>query len=120
MNREEIFNILKEAANFELEQRTFGPFGYGSIEHCPGCKDMANAEYIFHYNKMKKLLEDLPWEKVVKNPRCPLPDEYPQEDGTYITMMDCNEHEICTNEFKDGKFTWMNSTHIKWWMKLPE
>ena len=22
--------------------------------------------------------------------------------------------------FKDGRFLWMNRTHIKWWMKLPE
>ena len=24
------------------------------------------------------------------------------------------------NEFHDGRFVWMNKTHIKWWMKLPE
>lgn len=120
MNREEIFNILKEAANFEIEHRSFGPYGYGSIASCPQCKDMSELEYILHYNKMKKLLESLPWEKIVKNPRLPEDNEYPQKDGIYITMMDCNEHEVCTNEFNNGNFIWMNRTHIKWWMKLPE
>ena len=46
--------------------------------------------------------------------------EYPTEDGTYITMMDCDEHAVHTNTFKDGRFSWMDRTHIKWWMKLPE
>ena len=120
MTKKEIFDILKEAANFEIEQRSFGTHGYGSIAHCPQCKDMNQFEYSLHYDKMKKLLESLPWEKVVKNPRLPVDEEYPQKDGTYITMMDCNEHEVCTNKFEEGKFTWMNRTHIKWWMKLPE
>lgn len=120
MTKKEIFDILKEAANFELKQLGFGLYGYGSISHCPQCKNMSELEYTLHYNKMKNLLESLPWEKVVKNPRHPEVEEYPQEDGTYITMMDCNEHEVCTNEFNDGNFIWMNRTHIKWWMKLPE
>ena len=81
---------------------------------------MTREEYSLHYEKMKQLLESIPWKKVVKNPRNPEADEYPKKNGTYITMMDCNEHEVCTNEFKDGQFTWMNKTHIKWWMKLPE
>ena len=117
MTKKEIFDILKKATNFELKQLSSGPFGSGSILHSPEYND---GDYESHYNKMKNLLESLPWEKVIKNPRLPEIDEYPKEDGIYITMMDCNEHEVCTNKFKDGKFTWMNKTHIKWWMKLPE
>lgn len=120
MIKKEIFDILKEAANFKIEQCSFGPYGYGSIAHCPQCKDMNQFEYSLHYDIMKNLLESLPWEKVIKNPRLPEDNEYPKEDGIYITMMDCNEHEVCTNKFENGKFTWMNRTHIKWWMKLPE
>lgn len=120
MTKEEILNILKEAANFELEPQAFGTYGHGSIMNCPQCKDMSEIEYTLHYNRMKKLLESLPWEKIVKNPRIPDYDEYPHEDGIYITMMDCNEHEVCTNVYAKGNFSWMNRTHIKWWMKLPE
>lgn len=120
MTPKEIFSILKEAANFEIEQLSFGPHAHGSIASCPECKDMNEFEYTLHYKKMKELLEGLPWEKEVHYPRNPeIYDEYPHEDGIYITMMDCNEHEVCTNKYSDGKFSWMNRTHIKWWMKLP-
>jgi len=67
MNKKEIFDILKKAANFEIEHRSFGLHGYGSIAHSYRCKDMSELEYTLHYNKMKELLESLPWEKVVKN-----------------------------------------------------
>lgn len=122
MEREEIYRILKEAAGFELDDNNFG---YGAINRTFKSRyedyphNNCLQEYINeHYPKMVKLLESLPWEKEVKNPRNPRPDEYPSEDGEYITMMDCNEHEVCTNTFHDGKFSWMNGTHIKWWMKL--
>ena len=118
MNRQEILNILKEGADFSLDE--YDGHGFGSIGRCPQCKDMTNFEYCYvHYPKMKNLLESLPW-NIVGNPRNPKPEEYPSEDGVYITMMDCNEHEVCTNIFKDGNFSWMNRTHIKWWLKLPE
>ena len=124
MTAEEIFYILKEAAGFELDDDNNG---FGSINKTFKSKyeNYPNANYLQeyineHYPKMVKLLESLPWEKIVLNPRNPKPEEYPTEDGIYITMMDCNEHEVCTNEFHDGRFCWMNKTHIKWWMKLPE
>lgn len=122
MNKEEIYKILKEATNFELEKKDWGYSGFGAINRCPQCKEMSEYEYInIHYPKMVKLLESLPWERIVKYPRNPqIKNEYPTEDGIYITMMDCDEHEVCTNTFKNGSFTWMNCTHIKWWMKLPE
>ena len=123
MNKEEIYRILKEAANFKLEKTDYGYHGFGAINRCPQCKEemMIISEYKYvHYPKMSKLLESLPWEKIVQNPYNPKADEYPTEDGEYITMMDVNEHEVCTNTFHDGHFVWMNRTHIKWWMKLPE
>jgi len=124
MNKEEIYKILEYAANFKLKKKDCGGYyGFGSINRCPQCQiekmTMSEYEYV-HYPKMAKLLESLPWERVVKYPRNPQIHEYPTEDGIYITMMDCNEHEVCTNTFRDGNFSWMNHTHIKWWMKLPE
>lgn len=116
MSKEEIFRILKEAAGFVIDN---DGFGFGSISRT--FKGDNNYDYChFHYPKMKTLLESLPWEKIVQNPYDPKSDEYPTEDGIYITMMDANEHEVCTNTFRDGHFVWMNRTHIKWWMKLPE
>jgi len=115
MNKEEIYKTLKKAAGFELDNNGFG---FGSIDKT--FEGDNNYEYSLHYPIMKTLLESLPWEKTVENPYNPEPDEYPTEDGVYITMMDCNEHEVCTNTFRDGHFTWMDRTHIKWWMKLPK
>lgn len=114
----EIFDRLKEAANFELNENGYG---YGAINRCPECKGMSEYEYSsYHYPAMCKILESLPWEHIVKYPRNPqILDEYPKEDGVYLTMMDCDEHAVCTNTFRNGAFTWMNCTHIKWWMKLP-
>ena len=121
MTNKEIFDILKECANFELEKKDWGVHAWGAINVCPECKEMSEAFYCaVHYPNMVKKLESLPWTMIVKNPRNPQDGEYPTEDGTYITMMDCNEHEVCTNIFKDGRFSWMNKTHIKWWMPLPE
>ena len=133
MTKEEIFNILKEAAGFELDDNNNG---FGSIDktfYTSKVDKTAHSQYYkypedyyiqdyinIHYPKMVKLLESLPWEMTIQNPYMPKPEEYPTEDGIYITMMDCNEHEVCTNEFHDGRFCWMNKTHIKWWMKLPE
>ena len=122
MNRQEILDILKEGANFTIDDTGHG---FGAINHFPECNTnsevhMTPYEYHWiHYPKMVRLLESLPW-NIVENPRHPKEDEYPTEDGVYITMMDCDEHAVHTNTFKDGKFSWMNRTHIKWWMKLPK
>ena len=122
MTVKEILDTLKIAANFELKKSEDGRIdGFGAINRCPQCKNMTQYDYSYeHYPKMKNLLESLPWEKVIDSPRFPKPGDYPTEDGEYITMMDANEHEVCTNTFKDGNFVWMNRTHIKWWMKLPK
>ena len=118
MNRKEILDVLKEGANFTIDETGHG---FGAINAFPECAgQMDQFTYMnIHYPVKARLLESLPW-NVVKNPRNPKEGEYPTEDGEYITMMDCGEHEIHTNRFKDGRFSWMNRTHIKWWMKLPE
>lgn len=122
MNRQEILDTLKKGANFTLDENGHG---FGAINNFPECNTnsevhMTSYEYHWiHYPKMVVLLESLPW-NVVENPMHPKEGEYPAEDGVYITMMNCGEHEIHTNTFKDGHFLWMDRTHIKWWMKLPE
>lgn len=122
MTPKEILEVLKECANFELEKTESGLIhGFGSINSCPICKDMSQEYYCsVHYPHMAKKLESLPWTKVIENPRLPKENDYPTKEGVYITMMDCDEHEVCTNTFIDGHFTWINRTHIKWWMPLPE
>ena len=35
-------------------------------------------------------------------------------------MLDCNEHEVLVNRFRDGHWSLYNETHVKWWMKLPK
>lgn len=109
MSREEIVKVLKEACAFD------GNFGH--INTCPQCEGMSRHEYLVdHYPKMCKLLESLPWTKVVKNPRNPQPGEYPSEDGNYLVMLDCDEHAVLKNRFSDGHWTLYNRTHVKWWM----
>jgi hypothetical protein len=121
MESDKIFNILKKYTGFELKQTEHGVHAHGAINWCPKCKEMSGLFYrTVHYPVASRKLESLPWTKIVKDPRNPQEGEYPTEDGVYITMMDCNEHEVCTNEFRDGCFAWMHKTHIKWWMKLPD
>ena len=81
--------------------------------------DSSLVSYPEHYRVCKAMLESLPW-NVVADPRNPKDGEYPSEDGTYITMLDCNEHEVLTNDFRNGFWTVYHKTHIKWWMRLPE
>ena len=121
METKEIYAVLKKAANFETYTENGVVFGFGAINNCPECKDMTESEYCYdHHPAMAKLLESLPWEKVVARPRNPRIEEYPQTDGAYITMLDCNEHEVLVNHFRNGSWSLYNRTHIKWWMKLPE
>lgn len=117
MNRGEILEVLKVGANFQFDK---DGYGYGAINLCPECEGMSLWEYKYeHYPKMAELLESLDW-NVVENPRLPKDNEYPTEEGEYLTMLDCDEHSIFINRFREGHWTLYNKTHIKWWMKLPE
>ena len=121
MKPTEIIRILKEAANFtpKYDQEKGLWSGYGSIINCPECKNMTTSEYCsYHYPAKKALLESLPWSKTVEHPRCPQPDEYPSEDGEYIVMLDCDEHAVLTNSFKNGHWCVYDQTHVKWWMPI--
>lgn len=119
MSSQEIFNFLKKYANFELKKLNGNIYGFGSIIRCPECRGASNDVYMQIYHNYAEKLESLPWTSVVKDPRSPKEGEYPIKEGVYITMMDCNHHEVCTNTFRNGHFIWMNRTHIKWWMPMP-
>lgn len=120
MTTNEILQALKEGANFEIEPKGTG---WGSISNFPECRNknggMTSHQYDIHYEKKKKILESIPWTNVVENPRNPKPEEYPTKDGEYITMLDCNEHEVICNMFRDGRWLLYDKTHIKWWMPVP-
>lgn len=119
MKPTEITRILKEAANFTPKYENGVWSGYGSIIKCPECKNMTTSEYCsYHYPAKKSLLESLPWSKTVEHPRCPRPDEYPSEDGEYVVMLDCDEHAVLTNSFKNGHWLVYDQTHVKWWMPI--
>lgn len=128
MEFNEILGKLKEAANFSMEKTSAGWTGHGSINSFPKWEIPKTAaeltrlkwEYRDHYLKSKEILESLPWKAVVDNPRCPKNDEYPDRDGEYITMLDCDEHAVWCNTFKDGSWVIYNRTHVKWWMPVPE
>lgn len=121
MTQSEILQKLKEGANFELEYDGNRFSGYGAINNFPECRidgGMTQLEYIIHYAGKKKILESLPWSNTVQNPRFPRPEEYPSEDGDYITMLDCDEHKVLCNTFKGGQWLLYNRTHVKWWMPV--
>lgn len=124
MDGKEILQKLKEGANFELKFENGEFDGHGAINKFDECKlDSGHTQYWYdyvHYPEKKKILESLPWTKVVKDTYHPTPDEYPTEDGFYITMLDCDEHAVWVNEFKDGHWMIYNRTHVKWWMPIPE
>lgn len=126
MNKKEILQILKIAANFIPVKENGKWYANGAINLCDECENMSSYDYSYHhYPKMRDLLESLPWEGFVKSPYYPKPGEYPTEEGEYITMLDCNEHEVLINRFSKnsvGELHWAlyNRTHIKWWMKLPD
>lgn len=116
MGSEEILRVLKEGANFEIEHKVAG--GFGAIDKFDECGKMSQQEYSKHYEQKRMLLESLPW-NVVKNPRNPMENEYPKENGTYLTMLDCDEHKVLLNTFKNGRWLFYHETHIKWWMPNP-
>ena len=120
MEARELFDRLNKAANFDLKKTESGIWiGSGAINMCPECKGMSMSEYDIHYNKMRRELESLPWIKTVQFPRRPLPEEYPTEDGEYITMLDADEHYILINTWRNGHWSLYDRTHVKWWMPLP-
>lgn len=124
MENKEILNILQKAAGAKFSFNSKGELWFsGSIAHCNESEGISDEKYNDEvYPKMKSLLESIPWTKTVENPRNPKENEYPEENGWYITMLDCNEHGILVNRFEKGDSGWSfyNKTHVKWWMPLTD
>jgi len=123
MEAKEILEKLKNGVNFELKFEKDKFTGYGAINNFDECKlDGEHTQSWYnnvHYPEKKKIIESLPW-NVVENPRRPKPEEYPSENGDYITMLDCDEHAVWHNKFIDGNWLIYNKTHVKWWMPITE
>lgn len=123
MEAKEILENLKNGANFNLTIENGKLSGHGAISMFDECKLENNpSQYWYayvHYPEKKKILESLPW-NVVEHPRNPKIEEYPCEDGDYITMLDCDEHAVWHNVFHDGHWLIYNKTHVKWWMPITE
>lgn len=118
MTTRELIQCLVECTNFQFRKLSDNHYyGSGAINNF---KNLTAESYPAHYDKCSKALEEIPWTFVVKNPRNPQPDEYPASDGRYLTMLDCNEHEVNIQNFRNGSFTLYNKTHIKWILPLPE
>ena len=120
MKPEEILHILEKGANFKFERCGSGWWGFGAINAFPECNEMSPHDYDTHYYRCKQLLENLPWNMVVKNPRYPKSEEYPTVNGEYITMLDCDEHMVICNTFRNGRWAVYNRTHVKWWMPISK
>ncbi len=114
----EVLQKLKEGANFELKHKDGQLTGYGAINNFFECKKgmMTQTYYVCrHYPEKQEILESIPW-NVVENPRNPKESEYPIENGEYIVMLDCDEHAVWHNIFKDGHWLIYDRTHVKWWI----
>lgn len=127
MTTKEIIETLRDGGNFRFHKKNNIWVGRGGINDFPECRldnpnHMHEYDYIYHWYPMKKkILESIPWTKEVKYPRAPaIYDEYPTEDGEYITMLDCDEHAILINTFRNGTWTLYNETHVKWWMPFTK
>lgn len=116
MDKEKIFETLSSSAGMAIYKENGKEWGFGSIAKTYD----GSCSYDTHYYAERNKLESLPWERKIENPRCPSEDDYPEEDGRYITMLDCDEHSVMVNGFKDGHFDFYNRTHVKWWMRIPE
>lgn len=128
MTRQEILDVLIRCALLKINENgdgeTIGSIARGWVFYSNHIKSENKSldyysSYQAYYDRCRAELESLPW-NVVADPRNPKDGEYPSEDGTYITMLDCNEHEVLTNDFRNGFWSLYHRTHIKWWMKLPE
>ena len=111
MSPSEILQILKNNTGFELEFKNGLFYGYGSIYKTNNLKETYSI-------KKESLEKSLPWTKTVSNPRNPKTDEYPDTDGDYITMLDCDGHAVLIHTYYNGKWALYNRTHVKWWMPL--
>ena len=104
MKNKEIIETLKMA------------IGYNTNDFC--ISNIANtfngtqlSKYQIHYMKMRDAIEKLPWISIK--------DKLPDNEEEYLTLLDCNEHEILTNRYRNGYWDMFN-THVCYWMPIPK
>lgn len=106
MTNNELLKELYETTGFKLNEHD-----YGSISQAATNKDesMTNIEYLYEfYPEMKRRIDNLPWQS-----------GKPSKPGNYITVADCNEHEVTYNSFNEnGYWGWLDR-HIIGWMPIP-
>lgn len=116
MTNNEIINILKETVGYDSSKKYF--MGHiGSALSKEECIAMGNCEYHYdYYPKIRKKIESLPWISIK--------EKLPEIDGRYLTLLDCNEHEIDVNTINmcgDGNRHWSwCDKHVCYWMPIPE
>lgn len=111
MSLYEILQILKSNTGFILEYTNGFFHGYGSIYKTNNLEETYSI-------KKESLEKSIPWTKTVSNPRNPKTDEYPDTDGDYITMLDCDGHAVLVNTYRNRHWKLYDKTHVKWWMPL--
>lgn len=118
MTKTEFLDVIKEATALDIrkEGSRFGSIAKAYIVS----KKYKELSYKEFYKEMERKLEELPWEMVVSNPCNPLEEEYPTEDGKYITMLDCNECGVLVNSFIRNTWSVYHKSHIKYWIKLEK
>lgn len=108
MTNNELLQELKETTGFQLTDKN----DYGSISRAANIANplMSNIEYLYKfYPEMKRRIDNLPWQT-----------GRPTEPGKYITVADCNEHEITHNWLNEnGYWGWLDR-HIIGWMPVPQ
>lgn len=116
MTNNELISALVTAVGYD-PNKEHGMWRIGSALTEEELIAMSNLEYSWnYYPKIRKMIEDLPW--IAVN------EMLPPEDGEYLTLLDCNEHEIDKNCIKlkpDGKRHWgWCDRHVCYWMPIPE
>lgn len=118
MTNNELIKALKVAVGYDHEEalKGSGMYRIGSAlsdDEFMKIVDTYKSEY---YPRVRALIEKLPW--ISTN------DMLPETDGDYLTLLDCNEHEIDVNHIRlypDGNRHWMwCDRHVCYWMPIPE
>lgn len=116
MTNNELINALIEAVGYDPDDE-YGMYHIGTALPAKEYREMSDREYIYkYYPKIRRMIEALPWISVK--------DSLPPTDGKYLTLLDCNEHEINKNTIRlcgDGRRHWSwCDRHVCYWMPIPE
>jgi len=112
MTNNEIITLLKQAVGYNYPTGIL--WNIISSLSKEDEKYMNDHYYLYtkdYYPRMRHKIEKCPWISIK--------DRLPEKEGRYLTLLDCNEHEIDVNTYENGKWIWCNS-HVCYWMPIPE